>query len=122
VSASGSSPDSGDRSDPSDPSSEEARARALALLESTHAFPCAYSVTVIAFNHVTVTAEVRRAAYGGPDSPDGPDDGVGATHQSRESSGGKYLSHRLAVTVPDARSVLELYARLRLVEGVVTLL
>lgn len=104
---------------PPETSDEEARARALALLEATHSFPCAYSVTVIAFNSASVTAEVRRVAYDSMDDSEG----VGAgSHQSQESQGGKYVSHRLAVPVPDARSVLELYARLRVIEGVVTLL
>lgn len=113
MSAAGSGPD------PSGPSEEEAQAqaRALALLEATHSFPCAYSVTVIAFNQADVTAEVRRAVYGGADEPED-----GGAHHSQESRGGKYLSHRIAVPVPDARSVLELYARLRVIEGVVTLL
>ena len=97
--------------------SEEARARALALLEATHQFPCAYSVTVIAFNRDGVTAAVREAAYLGVMEAAPPE-----TYHSQESSAGKYRSHRLAVPVPDAPSVLALYARLREIEGVVTLL
>lgn len=96
---------------------EEARQRALALLEATHQFPCAYSVTVIAFNQETVTEAVRLAAY----HPQSEDD-ESAEYWSQESSAGKYRSHRIAVNVPDAASVLALYARLRAVEGVVTLL
>jgi putative lipoic acid-binding regulatory protein len=97
--------------------SEEARARALGLLEATHQFPCAYSVTVIAFNQDGVTAAVRAAAYLDVIPPPEPE-----AYQSQESREGKYRSHRLAVPVPDAHSVLALYARLRAVEGVVTLL
>jgi putative lipoic acid-binding regulatory protein len=97
--------------------SEEARARALGLLEATHQFPCAYSVTVIAFNRDGVTAAVREAAYLGVVDQPTPD-----AYQSQESREGKYRSHRLAVPVPDAHSVLALYARLRAIEGVVTLL
>jgi putative lipoic acid-binding regulatory protein len=101
------------------PGDEAARARALALLEATHQFPCAYSVTIIAFNHETVTAAVRDAAYQA--QAHGEASG-GGEYQSQESRAGKYRSHRIAVNVPDAASVLELYARLRAVEGVVTLL
>jgi putative lipoic acid-binding regulatory protein len=104
-------PDAGD---------EEARARALALLEATHQFPCAYSVTVIAFNRETVTAAVREAAYHPRTAEDSG--AAGGDYPSQESRAGKYRSHRIAVNVPDAASVLALYARLRSVEGVVTLL
>jgi putative lipoic acid-binding regulatory protein len=104
-------PDAGD---------EEARARALSLLEATHQFPCAYSVTVIAFNQEAVTAAVRQAAY--HSQTDAESSANGGDYQSQESSAGKYRSHRIAVNVPDAPSVLALYARLRSVEGVVTLL
>lgn len=97
--------------------SAEARARALELLEATHQFPCAYSVTVIAFNREGVTSAVRAAAYLGVIDAAAPEG-----YQSQESREGKYRSHRLAVPVPDAPSVLALYARLRAVEGVVTLL
>lgn len=104
-----------------DPGDEQARARALALLEATHQFPCAYSVTIIAFNQETVTAAVRDAAYHPHAHAHGEASGAGE-YQSQESRAGKYRSHRIAVNVPDAASVLALYARLRAVEGVVTLL
>lgn len=100
-------------------SEAEARARARALLEATHTFPCAYSVTVIAFNQETVTAAVREAAYLGSGDVEAASE---ATYLSQESSAGKYRSHRLAVPVIDAEAVLALYARLRSVDGVVTLL
>ncbi len=112
---------------------EAARARALALLEATHQFPCHYEVTVIAFNQDTVTDAVRRAAGAqGLAAGDPPEQGARAegsadlrgaiTHQPRSSREGKYLSHRFAVHVMHAGEVLELYARLRVLEGVVTLL
>ena len=97
---------------------EEARARAVELLQATHQFPCAYSVTVIAFNREAVTTAVREAAYFGVPVP-GEREGA---YQSQESREGKYRSHRLAVQVSDAVSVLALYARLKSVDGVVTLL
>ena len=45
-----------------------------------------------------------------------------AAHEIRASREGKYLSHRFAVHVRGAVEVLELYARLRSLEGVVTIL
>lgn len=101
----------------------EARARALALLEATHQFPCAYSVTVIAFNREPVTVAIKGAACSPVDGlPTGGTALDMEEYQSRESREGKYLSHRFAVRVTHAAEVLELYARLRTVDGVVTIL
>jgi putative lipoic acid-binding regulatory protein len=97
-----------------------ARARALAVLEATHTFPCEYAVTVIAFNRDSVTEEVKRAVGQGDDSE--PEAGAAEPrYESRPSSAGKYVSHRFAVWIKDSGAVLELYARLRNVEGVVTM-
>jgi putative lipoic acid-binding regulatory protein len=96
---------------PSSP--EEVRDRALALLEATHAFPCDYTLTVIAFKGEPITEAVKAAvASGAPD--------VG--HEVIESKAGKYLSHRFAVKATGAAHVLEIYARVRTVDGVVTIL
>jgi putative lipoic acid-binding regulatory protein len=100
---------------------EAARARALALLEATHQFPCHYSVTVIAFNTETVTHAVRSAARH-PDVVASSDSSSAAAYEVRPSREGKYLSHRFAVHVSGAVDVLALYARLRSLEGVVTIL
>jgi len=89
------------------------RARALALLEATHQFPCAYELTVIAFNQELTTAAVKGAV-----APE--DDPV--AHRMVESRAGKYVSHRFSVRVAAAADVLEIYARVRRVEGVVTIL
>jgi putative lipoic acid-binding regulatory protein len=102
-------------------SDEVARARALALLEATHEFPCHYAVTVIAFNLETVTQAVRGAARPATDTGSA-DSNDGAAHEIRASREGKYVSHRFAVHVNGAGEVLELYARLRSLEGVVTIL
>jgi putative lipoic acid-binding regulatory protein len=101
-----------------------ARARAVDLLEATHEFPCHYAVTVIAFNRAVVTeAIIRAATFGAGMQGDEEGEVVGDSgYQARASREGKYLSHRFAVRVSHAREVLELYARLRSVEGVVTLL
>jgi putative lipoic acid-binding regulatory protein len=87
--------------------------RAHALLEATHQFPCDYSLTVIAFNSEVVTHALKSAVASGRASVD---------HQIRESKAGKYLSHRFSVSVEGAGAVLELYAVVRSIEGVVTIL
>jgi len=87
--------------------------RARALLEATHQFPCDYSLTVIAFNSEDVTNALKSAVASGRDRID---------HQIRESKAGKYLSHRFSVTVEGSGAVLELYAVVRSIEGVVTIL
>ena len=94
-------------------SPEDERARALALLEATHQFPCDYSLTVIAFNADHVTLAVKAAVVEGA---------ADHSHQAIESKAGKYLSHRFAVKVTDASHVLEIYARVRTVDGVLTIL
>jgi putative lipoic acid-binding regulatory protein len=93
-----------------------ARERAKALLEATHQFPCAYALTVIAFNRDGVQDAVREAArLEGEERPD-------VEHEPRSSSGGRYLSHRLSVWVHHAEEVLELYARMKAIDGVVSIL
>lgn len=105
---------------------DQARARALALLEATHQFPCDYGFTVIAFSHEAVTESVRRAARRDAEaerrlaSDARPDELPG--YEVRPSREGKYLSHRFTVRVTSAHEVLQFYARLRSLEGVVTIL
>lgn len=94
-------------------SPEDDRARALALLEATHQFPCQYALTVIAFNSAPVTTAVKSAVSEGD---------ADHSHQAIESKAGKYLSHRFAVQVTDASHVLAIYARVRSVDGVVTVM
>lgn len=102
----------GDGSAPGD-DGEAGRQRALALLEATHQFPCAYELTVIAFNQPDTTAALRGAVV---------PEGEPVAHRTVESRAGKYLSHRFSVNVAAATDVLEIYARVRRVEGVVTIL
>ena len=96
----------------------EARARALALLEATHSFPCAYSFTVIGHSGTLGVDAVERAAM--------PDEvaraGAKIVHETKESAQGRYVSHRLQVPVQQATDVLEIYARFRALAGVVTVL
>ena len=99
--------------DGSDGSVDE-RQRAIDLLEANHAFPCQFFVSVIARNEQEVELAVLAAARA---------DAVHATltHERRSSSGGKYMSHRLEVPCASADEVLLLYARLRAVDGVITI-
>ena len=93
------------------------RARARALLEANHAFPTDYALSVIARNADGVEALVAAAAFeeGAPERPAG-------AHETLPSSGGKYVSHRLTIRVEDAEHVLRVYARLRAIDGVLTIL
>jgi putative lipoic acid-binding regulatory protein len=94
---------------------EDRRRRAIELLEANHAFPCEFSVSVISRNDPAVTAAVLAAARLGPDVPDG-------AHEQKPSQGAKYVSHRLKIPCPTADEVLQLFARLRAVDGVITVL
>jgi len=102
------------QTDAEDQGSDEARARARALLEATHRFPCEYALTVIAHNREAVTEAVMKAVLEGLETAGE----VG--HEVRASRGGRYVSHRLSVPVQQAEEVLGLYARVRAVDGVVT--
>jgi len=97
--------------------SDDERARAIALLEANHAFPTDYSISVIAHNADHVAALVVAAAFADEGGTAGPE-----AHERRPSSGGKYVSHRLTIRARDAEHVLLIYARLRAIEGVVTIL
>jgi uncharacterized protein len=97
----------------------EERARAIALLEANHEFPTEYSVSVIALNAEEIALRIATAVF---------EDAVAAAaraegdHERKPSAGGKYVSHRLKVRVESAEHVLALYARLRSIEGVMTIL
>ena len=95
----------------------EERARAIALLEATHQFPVDYPVSIIALNVDTVVAEVRAAVEEGLAEPLGDE-----AYQTVMSRGGRYSSHRFRVPCRAAEDVLALYARIRRVKGVVTVL
>jgi putative lipoic acid-binding regulatory protein len=97
--------------------SPEARRRAIELLEANHEFPGTFSLSVIARGDEGVDAAVLAAAAVGLEAPLGAD-----AHERRPSAHGKYISHRLHVPVANAEGVLSLYARLRAVEGVITIL
>ena len=96
--------------------SPEARRRGIELLEANHAFPCSFSLSVIARKDDAVEAAVLAAAAVGLDAPLGE-----GAHERRPSAHGKYVSHRLEVPCANAEAVLALYARLRAVDGVITI-
>jgi putative lipoic acid-binding regulatory protein len=95
------------------PDDRVARQRAIELLEANHEFPSNFSLSVIARNDEAVEAAVVAAAGEGLSSD---------THERKPSAAGKYVSHRLVVAVPNADAVLDLFARLRAVQGVITVL
>jgi putative lipoic acid-binding regulatory protein len=97
--------------------SDDDEKRSLDLLEANHTFPGDFHVTVIALNSDEVTAALVESVQEGLAEPLGD-----AARETRSSSGGKYLSHRMRVPCATAADVLRLYARIRGVQGVVTVL
>jgi putative lipoic acid-binding regulatory protein len=93
------------------------RERAIALLEANHAFPTDYALSVIARNAEEIAALVVAAAF-----EDTADTRPSGAHETLPSSGGKYVSHRLTIRCEDAEHVLRVYARLRAIDGVLTIL
>lgn len=91
--------------------------RSLELLEANHSFPGDFPLTVIALNSEEVTRALVQAVEEALPAPL-PDD----ARETRLSSGGKYISHRLRVPCAAAADVIRLYARVRQVSGVVTVL
>lgn len=97
--------------------SPEARRRAIELLEANHGFPCSFSLSVIARTDDAVEAALLAAAAVGLGQPLGKD-----AHHRKPSTHGKYVSHRLNIPCQSAEAVLDLFARLRAVDGVITIL
>jgi putative lipoic acid-binding regulatory protein len=98
--------------------SDDARARAIALLEATYQFPVAYAVSVIIENTEEVFVQVRAAIEVSLDQPLPAD----AYQSGGQSSAGRYASHRFQVPCARPEDVLALYERLRQVKGVRSLL
>jgi putative lipoic acid-binding regulatory protein len=96
---------------------EHDRQRAIDLLEANHVFPGEYAFSVIALNEDAITAAVVGAIEAELGAPL-----EGEAREARPSSQGKYVSHRLRVRCQSAAQVLALYARLRGLQGVVTVL
>jgi putative lipoic acid-binding regulatory protein len=97
--------------------SDDDEKRILDLLEANHIFPGDYPITVIALNSDDVTAALVESVQEGLQAPLGEQ-----ARETRSSSGGKYLSHRLRVPCASAADVIRLYERIRRVQGVVTVL
>lgn len=94
---------------------DEARGRAIALLEGHHSFPGPFDFRVVVRPAARASAVEAVAAVVG-----GADPVLEVTE--RPSSGGAYLALRVRVQVADAVQVLEVYEALRHVEDVVTVL
>jgi putative lipoic acid-binding regulatory protein len=93
------------------------RERALALLAATHQFPVEYSVSVITVSDEAVFNEVRAAVGEGLPEPLGE-----GAYEQVLSKAGRYTSHRFKVPCQAPEDVLALYARIRRVKGVITVL
>jgi putative lipoic acid-binding regulatory protein len=91
--------------------------RTLELLEANHVFPGEFHLTVIARNDEAVTAAIVLSVETGLPAPLAKE-----ARETRLSSGGKYVSHRLRVPCATAVDVVLLYARVRRVDGVMTVL
>lgn len=98
-------------------SDEAARQRAIELLDAHHHFPEEFSLSVIAGGDEAITAAILKVAAEGLPAPLQP-----SAHQMVPSAGGKYVSHRLRIYCRSAAEAFELLARLRAVEGVITVM
>ena len=95
-------------------SPEQERLDDLEMIEACYVFPGDFPLAVIARNEQAVVDAVIAAAT---------DEGRELrSHQRQESSGGKYVSHRLEVRVGSAIEAHGLRARIRAIDGVRTVL
>ena len=85
------------------------------LLEARHSFPCPFTSKVIGATGTDLPARASACVQGslGLDSP--PPSSV------KTASGGRHESVTLEPVCPDAQSVIDLYAALRKLEGVMFL-
>ena len=97
--------------------SEEERAKAIALLEAAHQFPVRYELSVITVTTPEIAEAIRAAIAEIVD-----EELTDADHEMIPSRGGKYTSHRLRVPCAAPEHVLAVYARLRILDGVKTLI
>ena len=93
------------------------RDRALALLKATHQFPVEYHLSVITRHEDAVFDRLREAVEAGPQGPLAED-----AYQRVPSSGARFASHRFRVLCQSAEEVLDLYARVKSVDGVKNIL
>jgi putative lipoic acid-binding regulatory protein len=92
---------------------EAERARALELLRATHKFPVDYHLSVITLTGEEVALRLREAVEAVRAL-------AGDAYRCIPSSAGKYTSHRFTIRLESAEEVLDLYARVRAVDGVIT--
>ncbi len=89
------------------------RERSLELLRTAHQFPGLYTFRIVVHpEHEDATLDAMRAALGRVDA-------IGAVRR-RESRTGRFLALRTTVMVVCAEEVLDLYAALKAVQGVIT--
>lgn len=99
---------------PHHPGPAEELRQEVELIEAVYAFPGDFPLSVIARNEQAVVDAVIAAA-----TAEGREL---RSHQRQESSGGKWVSHRLEVRVGSAIEAQALRARLRTLDGVKTVL
>ena len=93
----------------------EKRADSIELLNATHAFPCPFEFKVIgnaSDQFVTLVIETIVSVTLVADPP----------HSTRTTPGGRHISVTAEPTIHQAEHVLEIYDRLKTLEGVVMLL
>jgi putative lipoic acid-binding regulatory protein len=95
---------------------DEARQRRIDLLNETHAFPTTVLFKVIGTNDPQFILAVLEAIREVLELAEHP------SHQLREARGGRHIAISLEPPVQHAEQVLNVYARLSLVEGVVMML
>lgn len=100
-----------------EPDRQRDHQRSIELLEANHVFPGAYSFSIIALNDPGVSAAILSAIEAEVGAP--VED---SAREARPSAQGKYVSHRLTVHCAAAAQVLDLYARVRTIQGVITVL
>ncbi len=83
------------------------------LLESTHDFPCVYTLKVIGHSRdgfvARIVSAVRETVGGDTDPP----------FRVRQTSGGRHVSVTLEPSMESAWQVLAVYGRIHEIEGVV---
>jgi uncharacterized protein len=84
---------------------------AIALLESTHSFPCAYTIKAIGAASNDFEGRVLRAARSTFPRPDD------ITHSSRATPNGAHVAVTLVVQVDTPDEVITVYRAVQLVEG-----
>ncbi len=91
------------------------RADSLELLNSTHTFPCSFEFKVIGSAHDDFVRLVLEAVVAITSDTSPP-------HSTRTTPGGRHVSVSVEPVVQQAEHVLEIYERLKDLEGVVMLL